>query len=141
MVWFLVVLFGFLLVLQWSGFWVQETKSNFESLELERNGIMLMDSLVKNHDAEKPQYGAAVLDNQKKRVRSNVLERRLLQAIPAAQEKEKVPIFFQKLELVFQEGTSQKIFETEKRGKCLSLERLVVIENKKAVLRGMVCRE
>jgi len=130
-----------LLVLQWNSFWMRETKTNFESQELQRNAIMMMDSLVKNRDAEKPQYGTALFDAEKRRVQSNQLDRQLLQAIPAAQQDENAAVFFQAIELRLADGTRETIFETQKNGDCLALERFVLMEEKKTVVRGVVCRE
>lgn len=120
---------------------MQETKNNFEYQELQRNAIMMMDSLVKNRDTEKPQYGSAVFDAEKRRVQSNQLDKQLLQAIPAAQLDENAGVFFQAIELRFADGTRETIFETAKNGNCLAVERLVIIEEKKTVVRGVVCRE
>lgn len=141
MVWFLVILAIFALVLQWLGFWMQETKNGFESQELQRNALMMMDSLVKNRDTEKPQFGAAVFDAEKKRVRSNALERQLLQAIPSAQEKENLPVFFKKIELRFADGKKETIFEIADGTNCLSVERFVVVGTKKALVQGTICHE
>jgi hypothetical protein len=131
----------FLLVMQWTGDWMQNRRDDFESGELERNCLMMMDSLVKNRDTEKPQYGAAALDGGKKRVESNRLEKQLLEKIPESQENENSPVFFQQIELQFLDGARETVFELPKKGTCLSAERLVVIENRKAVVRGAVCRE
>lgn len=120
---------------------MDETKNNFEYQELQRNGLMMMDSLAKNRDAKKPQYGSAVFDEEKRRVQSNELDKQLLQAIPAAQLDENAGVFFQAIELRFADGTRETVFETEKKGNCLAVERFVLIEGKKVVVAGVVCRE
>ena len=115
-----------------------QNQNDFAFQELERNTIMMMDSLLKNRDTQHPQYGAALLAGTKKRVQSNHIDRALLEAIPFAQSIENQPVFFQKIEIVFA-NDSETIFETEKQGNCLSLERFVLFENQKALLRGVVC--
>jgi alpha-galactosidase len=69
------------------------------------------------------------------------MDKELLQAIPTAQADENSPVFFQTIELRFADGTTEKIFETEKKGNCFGMERFVAIEGKKAVVYGVVCRE
>jgi hypothetical protein len=140
-VWLLVMIGTFLLMLQWSGQWMQEQQNSFESNELERNALMVMDSLIKNRDTKNPQYGSAMLDTGKKRVKSNQLEKQLLEKIPEAQEKESAPVFFQKIELLFENGKRETVFELPKKGKCLSVERFGIVENQKVRIQGTVCHE
>lgn len=129
------------MVLQWSAFFAAQNQSNFEFQETERNAIMMMDSLIKNQDTQNPQYGSARLNTEKKRVQPNNIEKSLLERIVLAQETEQQPVFFQKIELIFEDSQKQIVFETEKKEQCLSVERFVVIENRKAIIRGVVCRE
>ncbi|MBU0636071.1 hypothetical protein KKE06_03525 [Candidatus Micrarchaeota archaeon] len=137
--WFVIVLFGLLIVLEWNAFFVFQHQNDFEFQELERNSSMMIDSLLKNRDTVNPQYGAAQLSPRKHRVQSNQLDRSLLEKIPFTQAIDNQPVFFQKIELVFSTH-SETIFETEARGNCLSLERLGIIENQKTIVRGVICR-
>jgi hypothetical protein len=112
----------------------QQTK-NFER---EKNAIMLLDALVKNSSQENPALGAAKFDATKHRVIENNIDvEKIKQANPIISEK----ISIRKISLRYEDGSQEKILENSLGTNCLGIERLVLANNKKALLKGVVCIE
>lgn len=120
---------------------MNQTVQSFDSLELQRNAFFLTESLIKNRNETLPQYGSAVFSAEKHRVLSHQLDLGLLNQIPAGQERDNQPVFFKKIEVEPSNGPRQTVFDLERGQNCLSMERFVVWQNQKTVLRTTVCHD
>lgn len=137
---FLCFLLTLFLVLSFFHGTVEQTVQRFDSLELERNAIFLADSLIKSRDETNPQYGSAVFSSELHRVKANEIDLALLAQISATQQAENSRVYFQTIELKFENG-SQMIFDNSSNGDCLSVERFVLANKQKAVLRMVICHD
>lgn len=135
--WILVVLAILLTSLFWIGFQTNEAKNRLTFLELEKNAVMVADSLVKNHSPSEPFLGVARKDTEKKRVQSNQLDSQLLSSFSNSNDS---VVFVQKLELIF-ENSRQTIFEENHGTNCLSVERLVQVQNQKILVHVTICHD
>ncbi|MCX6798667.1 MAG: hypothetical protein NTW59_01050 [Candidatus Diapherotrites archaeon] len=108
--------------------------------ELQKNALLLADSLVKNNNAENPLLGAAFFDNEKHRVLSNVVQKELLRE---AQADSFGGWHAQALSLKTKNGAEETFFAEEKQaGKdCVAVERFVIAGTEKALLRVAACEE
>ncbi|MFH0955393.1 MAG: hypothetical protein V1777_04790 [Candidatus Micrarchaeota archaeon] len=138
---FLGFLLLFFLILSFFHSQVEQSIRRFDSQELQANAVFLADSLLKNRDETNPQYGSAVFSASLHRSKTNEIDLELLRQIPAAQESENSPVFFKKIELKNADGSTETIFDNSRGQNCLWIERFVLVNRQKTVLRGLVCHE
>ena len=113
-----------------------EENRNFS---LKKNALFLADSLVKNRDENNPLLGAAVFDAGKKRVLSNELDFGLLKEIGGIDAN---GFFVKTVSLEWKDANRETIFSSGKPGaNCVSAERFVLANNRKAKLTVRVCDE
>lgn len=127
-----------LLLLQRLNNAVSENTRQLEQFELEKNAVMLLDTMVKNHNEENPALGAAFYNEEKHRVEENKIDIDYLkQANPIVTKS----IFVNSIELQFFDGTSEAVIYSGIGTNCLGIERPVIAREKKALLKGVVCVE
>ena len=105
-------------------------------LELEKNAIMAADSLVKNRNPEEPLYGAAVFDSMKRRTGNNRIDPKLLAGIGEIKD---APFVIKELSAISEKGTQRYFVQNQGHGNCLAVERLVIMEDEKTLLRMVLC--
>ena len=106
---------------------------NVKKIELQRTAFFTIDSMTKNRDEERPLFGLALYDAEKHRVLSNEIDTSLL--------KNSKPVLFENF---FISSVSvaeiEKVFE-EQGEKCISVDRLVLVNGKKEMLEVVVCEK
>ena len=106
---------------------------NVERIELQRTAFFTIDSMTKNRDEERPLLGLALYDAEKHRVLSNEIDTSLL--------KNSKPVLFENF---FISSVSvaeiEKVFE-EHGEKCISVDRIVLVNGKKEMLEVVVCEK
>ncbi len=106
---------------------------NVERIELQRNAFFAIDSMTKNRDEERPLLGLALYDSEKHRVLSNEIDTILL--------KDAKPVLFKNFFISrISIGEIEKMFE-EPGEKCISADRLVLVNGKKKLLEAVVCEK
>jgi len=107
-------------------------------ITLQRKALFAADSLVKNRDNENPALGAAILDTQKHRVMSNEIDIALLRKAKAINGG---GFAIKEISLEFKGGEKEIIFSEPGAapGDCIAVERAVLAEEKKAVVRMVAC--
>lgn len=130
MIAFLIVLFMVYLMFFVLGGEVREG----EREELKRNGMMLIDSLVKNSDEENPLIGSCYFNPELRRVEENVLDYGLLKKI----NSNKGYGFVKEVFIETKKG-KEVLFKEKKEGDCIVLKRFVLIRNEIGLMgKGMV---
>ncbi|MBU1120440.1 MAG: hypothetical protein ABIE23_00865 [archaeon] len=130
MIAFLIVLFMVYLMF----FVLQEEVKEGGREQLRKNGMMLIDSLVKNSDEENPLIGSCYFNPELKRVEENVLDYGLLKKINSNKGYEFVKEAF----IETKEG-KEGLFKEKKEGDCIVLKRFVLIRNEIGLTeKGMV---
>jgi len=115
----------------------QKKAENEKNIALWKNTLYFADTIIKNRAEENSVLGSAAKDAEKKRVKSNEIELMLLKK---AEEIENTEFFLKEITVVF-EDSEENIFFKKKGKNCVIVERLVLIENKKALLRIGGCNE
>jgi len=106
---------------------------NIERIELQRNAFFAIDSMAKNRDEERPLLGLALYDVEKHRVLSNEIDTMLLENAK--------PVLFKNFFISsVSAGKIEKVFEKSKQ-KCISVNRLVFMNEKKEMLKVVVCEK
>ena len=114
-----------------------EIKSEKE-FALWKNIVFVSDSIVKNNIPGQSMFGSAVFDSEKHRVKSNEIDPALLGDVSGFSNPE---FKLKKIKLVFEEH-EETFFETQVSSKnCLVIERLVLVQGKKALLALEGCSE
>jgi len=117
---------------------IEAQLKQLKDFELEKNAVMLIDTMVKNRNEENPALGAAVFNGEKLRVEENNIDLELLKRLnPIVSQS----VFVKKIELLFKDGARKTIIENSLGENCLGVERFVLVEEKKALLRCVVCVE
>jgi len=107
--------------------------ADIERIELQRNAIFVIDSMAKNRDEEQPLLGMAMYDAEKHRVLSNEIDSILFEnAEPVVFEN----FFVSSVSI----GEIEKLFE-EQGEKCISVDRIVLANEKKEMLEAVVCEK
>lgn len=104
---------------------------------LQRNAVMLIDSMVKNRDEKQPLLGSALYDEKKHRVLSNQLD---LHMFPKAGQLPSELFFVSRLSL--KAGSQEKtvLFQTGRKN-CVSLDRIVLVSGKIGKVEAVVCEK
>ena len=106
---------------------------NVKKIELQRTAFFTIDSMTKNRDEERPLLGLALYDAEKHRVLSNEIDTSLL--------KNSKPVLFENF---FISSVSvaeiEKVFEKQGE-KCISVDRIVLVNGKKEMLEVVVCEK
>jgi len=115
----------------------QNTSQNLLDYELEEKALLITDSLVKNHDENNPLLGSCIIDTDKKRVLTNILDIELI--------RKSKPInlngIFAKQITVNTQGKIETIKLDEKNSnECIAVKRFAMVNNQKSILEMMVCR-
>ncbi len=135
---FLCVTIVFFVFLEYENQFFQTNQDSLERWERQKNALSRFDALVKLRNEKNPILGSAKIHAQKKRVQSNQLDLELLHQIKTTQTTESV--FFRQLKLFFFNHTVETIIDSmENAQTCTIVERIVLVENKKAILWGEVC--
>jgi len=110
-----------------------------KKFELQKNALLLADSLVKNSDSGQPLLGAAVFDAERHRALGNTVRKEFLRAAkPASLGNFRVKA----LSLREKSGKEETFFSEENQGEnCVAAERFVVADGEKALLRVVACEE
>jgi hypothetical protein len=112
--------------------------SGMKGIGLEKNAAMLADSLVKNRDLQFPIYGAAKFDGIRKRVLSNEIDEGLL---ATANGTEEMPFAVKEISVAQKKGGMLRFEGGEAEGECIAVERLVVLNGEKSLLKVVVCAD
>lgn len=113
-----------------------QQKQNIKQFYLEEKTIMIADSLIKNRNEKNPLLGACIIDNDKKRVKSNEIEEELLLQAKKFELKE----FFVK-ELTWEKNKTTKIIllNNKNSNNCILVKRFALINNEKAIITIQGC--
>ena len=112
-----------------------------------KNSVFLLDSMVKSFDENGFANNVTYFNAMKRRVESNVLDyaalRLLSEKLRGKGDLSKGDEFFVKeISLGYKNGGSETLFSsTLQGGNCFAVERLVIVNNGKAILKGVVCSE
>ncbi len=116
-----------------------ESESALESVRkfgLWKNALSVADSLVKNR-SENGLLGAAVFDEEKRRVMGNELDLKRIREITGIESSE---FFVKEVSISFKGGRREAVRINEKNaGSCISIERVVGAENEIALLGVVAC--
>ncbi|MDP6670761.1 MAG: hypothetical protein QGI60_03010 [archaeon] len=101
-----------------------------------KNGLFVADSLVKNRSENKI-LGAASFDEGKRRVMENKLELIDIQGVTGIDSNE---FFVKNISISFKNGRKEVVEISEKNAEsCISVERIVTVENEIGLLGVVVC--
>ncbi len=124
---------------------VEKNKEFAEKFSMQRMGIFLIDSLIKNYDQNNPLMGSVYFNPETKRAESNVIDYSLLKRARADAVEFDEGVFIKKLYIEFKSGEKEILFKNNKNGNCLALERFVLIKKllgeEKAKIAVVVCSE
>jgi len=116
-----------------------KNKKNLENLSefaLFRKAFSLSDLIVKNRNVNFPEKGSACVDFLKKRIIENCVDSALISKSDFLKIKESN---VSNVKIVKMNGFEKIFFNTQKKGPCISVERLVLFEKQKAKLIVKVC--
>ena len=138
---FVILLFSVLLFVLFLNNFSSGAASTVSDFELEEKSLLIADSFVKNYSSENSLLGACILDMDKKRVLLNQLSFENLSKIkPFSQDR----IFVKSISysLLPSPSFSVIILDSSKSfSSCVSAKRFVLIDNQKAIVEVLVCRE
>jgi hypothetical protein len=130
---FIAMLLMLSLMLAHFGFGKEQALETFGEISLQRKAVFLIDSMVKNRDEKQPLLGSAVFDGKKRRVLQNGLDLELL---------EKAGGFRRGTFFVSQVSVSgQRLFFEESGERCLTLDRLVLVQGSLEKLVVVACEK
>ncbi|MFH1256942.1 MAG: hypothetical protein V1494_06660 [Candidatus Diapherotrites archaeon] len=116
-----------------------------QHFSLQRKGLTLMDSLVKNRNVEKPLLGSAYFDSSAKSIEANTVDYGLLKKAETQDIYLGEKTFLKELSIVSASGATETIIQNFSPSReCVSVERFVLLKKipeEKALLRGVVCSE
>jgi len=113
------------------------TESSVKAIEkytLQRKGIVLLDTIVKNNDSENPVLGSAKVDVGLKRVKVNDMDE-----FRWNNELNKKEINSGEIKATLY--TEEEEMETNQIGNCIVLKRFVLVEGNEKFLYGVICNE
>ena len=112
------------------------TGKEIKNFELEEKAILIADSLVKNYDENNSTLGACILDNEKKRVRTNEIS---LSNLNNAKPLSLGEIYAESISI--KTNSIQKTFqiETKKSIECVSVKRFVLVDGEKGIIEAKTC--
>jgi hypothetical protein len=111
--------------------------SGMKMFRLQKNAVFLADALVKNN-AENALFGAAIVDTEKHRVKSNELDfGRVKQAVPLASDE----FFVQRLSIKWRDREEEIFRESVGEKNCIAVERVVLFEGEAALVELVVCEK
>ena len=105
--------------------------------ELEKNAVFLLDAIVKNN-SENGLKGAAVLDMEKHRVKSNEID---MKKLKQGEEIEMGEFFLQKISIVRRNGKEDVILETGRKRNCFGLSRIALIGTEAVKVELVLCEK
>jgi chromosome condensin MukBEF complex kleisin-like MukF subunit len=116
-----------------------ESESAFESVNefgLWKNTLFVADSLVKNHSENKI-LGAAVFNEETRRVMENELDLKNVQAITGIESNE---FFVKEVSITLKSGGKETVrVDKKSAGSCISIKRVVTVENEIGLLEVVAC--
>lgn len=128
--------------------YVKEIETQTKKEEMEMESIQLMDAIIKNQKDER-NIGIAKYDAEKKRVKSNEIEKESIKLnleylIKKGLTKMEIEYKSGKKELIYQKENeineeSKDLEKIKIQNKCIGIERLALIENQKAKIIGVFC--
>lgn len=128
--------------------YVNEIETQTKKEEMEMESIQLMDAIIKNQKDER-NIGIAKYDAEKKRVKSNEIEKESIKLnleylIKKGLTKMEIEYKSGKKELIYQKENeineeSKDLEKIKIQNKCIGIERLALIENQKAKIIGVFC--
>lgn len=130
---FLAALLMLSLMLAHFGHERNEILGMFGDVVLQRKSVFLADAMVKNRDEEQPLLGSAVFDAEKHRVLSNEIDPALLESAKGFRQGS---FFVSSVSLA-----GQALSFEERRGNCISLDRIVLVQGKQERLVVVACEE
>lgn len=123
---------------------VEADAGNAQDFSVERAGIYLLDSMVKNHDTNNPALGAAYFDSAKRRVEEGVVDYALLQNAEPGRLDLGRGVYAQRLFAEYKSGRTETFYEGARKGECITFERFVLLGKplpEKAKIGLVVCSE
>lgn len=121
---------------------IEERINVNKNFELWKNTVFVADSLVKNNYEEMPVLGSAVLDLEKKRVKSNEIDLKFLQNINSEQTKWLEKEFsVKKIALVFHDREKVLLEKKVDSASCIVVERTVLVMGETAKILVVGCNE
>jgi hypothetical protein len=135
---FLAVLLMLFLFFAKVGFEKDALLENSREKELQRFGLFLADSMVRNRCSEAPVFGSALFDEEKRRVASNRLDLALLENIGQIEGSG-----FFAARVSFKAGAKEEIFLLEEalNRNCVSFDRPCVLGGKKGLVLVTACEK
>jgi len=115
---------------------IAETRGReMKEFALKKDAVFFLDSMVKNH-CSSPMKCLAFMDLEKKRVKESILDESALAGLSG----EAGFAGIESVRLEFKDGETRELFKREAKGKnCYSLNRLVSVRGKKALLELRAC--
>lgn len=112
---------------------------NIENFSLQKNALFLLDSMLKNRNAENALIGAALFDAEKHRVKSNEID---YEKLKSAAQIESDEFFVHDILLEWYNGMEERIFsDSGEAVNCIGVERVALVEGKKALVRLVLCEK
>ena len=137
-----MALMVYLILVQASNVALQSASIERE-FELQRKGLFILDSLIKNSDENNPSLGAAHYNPELMRVEQNVLDYALLGKI--RENKELLDgLNVLELYLLFKDGSKELLFKGNAGKNCTGFERFAVVKaatERKAKIVLVICDE
>lgn len=127
-----------LLFFSFNAFALQNLEQS-KQIEKELLGLALSEAIVKNRNSELPSHGAAYFNFEKKRVEANVIDPGLLKRIKYEEFGKYILAG-----LYLRDSHTKKYYFNESNGKCLAIERFVVLKElipRKTILGVVVCEK
>ena len=116
-----------------------ESESALESVNafgLWKNALFVADSLVKNH-SENGNLEAATFNEERHRVMENELDLERMRGVTGIESNE---FFVREVSISFKNGGKETVGVDEKSaGPCISVERVVTVENEIGLLEVVAC--
>jgi len=121
---------------------VGQASENVRDFSIERKGIYLIDSLVKNHDSNNSVLGSAYFDSGKKRVETGIIDYSMLKNARPEELDMGDGHYVQGLFIGYVGGRKEEIYTSERGRNCIVFERFVLLRKllmEKAKICVVVC--